>query len=328
MNNQWLTKGTDRPLIYNIIEWCGFDKCKYIDKIIYNYVEHENNSYKTINYSTKMLQLNYLSDITPKVQVIEDIHIVMCVYKRPFNLITQLTNLNNQTVCNRIYLHVINNNNKLVEIFEDLLNDTNNKLKYQLYNYDNTYFGYQRFLTIKDEILKNHNMDYVIIIDDDQVFPNDWVEKMYNLRTPKTYYSWYVKKWCDTNLDYWNGSLINISDCKKNKVVNLDNFHYGGTGGSIIDVNIFNQNSELWNIPNDLPINISIYNIEDLWLSYVIIYYYKWNIKRSFLPEDKSFNATNVMSDTHSLWRQIQKEKQILFEYLFTQRCLKNFLTK
>lgn len=317
MNNNWLTKGTDRPLVYNIIEWSGFDKCKYIDKILYNYVEHENNSYKTVDYNTKISQLNYISNITPKQKIIEDIHIVMCVYKRPLNLKDQLINLNNQTVCNRIHLHIINNNDSLSETFKEILENESNKIKYHIYNYNNTYYGFQRFLTLRDVIIKNFNLDYVIIIDDDQIYEDDWVEKMYNLRTPKTYFCWYAKKWTKDNLNYWNGSLVSYTDCKLNKQEHITDYHYGATCGCIIDVNIFNEQTELFNIPN----NLNIYNIEDLWLSYVIIYYYKWDIKRSYLPEKMSLNKIYKESDDQSLWKKLIHEKQIVFENLF-----KNYL--
>jgi glycosyltransferase involved in cell wall biosynthesis len=318
MDNNWLTKGTDRPLVYNTIELSGLDRCRHIDKIIYNYIEHDNNSYKTVDYKTKMKQLNYIFSIEPKIKIVEDIHIVMCVYKRPYNLEKQLINLNSQSVSNRIHLHLINNNPSLNDIFKYILSNPSNKLRYTVYNCDNTYFGFQRFLTIRDDVLKNHNLDYVIIIDDDQIFHDDWVENMYNLRNPKTYTAWYVKKWNINNLDYWKGSLITMTDARKQTPKDLDDFHYGATSGCIIDVNIFNETSELWNIPKDLPDNVTVHNIEDLWLSYVIIKYYKWNIKRSFLPEKESLNELLNDSNKQCLWKTLHTQKQILFERLFT----------
>ena len=94
------------------------------------------------------------------------------------------------------------------------------------------------------------------------------------------------------------------------------NFDYGSTCGAIIDTSIFYQQSKLWDIPNDLPENITIYNIEDLWLSFVIKKYYNWEIKRSFLPEKITLN-TNDKCNAHSLWITLKKEKQKLLEYLY-----------
>jgi GT2 family glycosyltransferase len=318
MDNKWLTKGTDRPLVYNCTEMAGFDRCVFNEKIIYNYMEHENNSYKTVDYKTKMTQINYLSNIVPKPKIIEDIHIVMCVYKRVDNFEQQINNLNNQTVSNRIVLHVINNNTENKNMHNQMLKSKNLQFRYNVYEHDNKYYGFQRFLTIRDVLLKKYILDYVIMIDDDQLFDEDWVEKMYNLRTPQRYFSWYVKKWNNYNLDYWNGSLILSHECKYNVPKELDNFHFGATCGCIIDVNIFNENTELWNIPTDLPNDVTVYNIEDLWLSYVILNHYKWKIKRTFLPEKYSFNQKNSASDAVSLWHQLKNQKTFLFNKLFT----------
>uniref|UniRef100_A0A6C0ESP2 Glycosyltransferase 2-like domain-containing protein n=1 Tax=viral metagenome TaxID=1070528 RepID=A0A6C0ESP2_9ZZZZ len=315
MHDKWLIKCTDRPFVYNIIEWSGFKKTRFINSIIYNYIEHDNNSYKTIDNNTKQRHLTYVTNIEPKQMIIEDIHIVMCVYKRVFNLKIQLENLNEQTVSNRIILHIVNNNPDNNTIICDLLLKYSNKIKYYIYNYDNTYFGFQRFLTIKNIIIKNFIIDYIIIIDDDQIFSTDWVEKLYELREPQVYYSWYVKKWDPNNLDYWNGSIINITDCRRNNNPHInERLHYGATCGCIIDIKIFNDNSELWRLPTNLPENVTIYNIEDLWLSYIIICY-GWNIKRSFLPEQISLNL-NSESEKESLWCRLINEKQLLLEFL------------
>ena len=91
--------------------------------------------------------------------------------------------------------------------------------------------------------------------------------------------------------------------------------HYIGTAGSIIDVSIFNEDSLLWKIPTDLPKGVSVYNIEDLWLSY-ICFQYNYSLKRSFLPELKTLNIKNSSSDKVSLSRNLRKEKQLLFLYL------------
>ena len=66
-------------------------------------------------------------------------------------------------------------------------------------------------------------------------------------------------------------------------------------------------------MPTNLPENVTIYNIEDLWLSYIIICY-GWNIKRSFLPEQISLNL-NSESEKESLWCRLINEKQLLFEF-------------
>ena len=100
-----------------------------------------------------------------------------------------------------------------------------------------------------------------------------------------------------------------LKDNKNNS--SIKNFHYGGTGGSVIDINIFNHTSMLWNIPTNC--NVTIYNIEDLWLSFVVSYYYGWTIKRSFLPVN---DYTNTVTQENALYLTLRNEKQVLLEYL------------
>jgi hypothetical protein len=314
---KWLNKGTDRPLVYNCIELAGKNRVKYIDKILYNYVEHEFNSYKTVSTQSKLAQIEYIKKKSPQKEIVEDIHIVVCYWKRIENLETQLDNLNKQTVFKRIVLHIINNNPDYFVFLTQKINEYSkifSNIQIILSHYSNEYFGFQRFFYIRDVILKKFIVDYVIIIDDDQIFDFDWVEKMYQLAKPQTYFTWYVKKWNKQNLDYWKGNVIKIN---KNSTKNIDPneiFHYGGTGGSIIDVNIFNPNSRLWEVPTNTQ-NYSVYNIEDLWLSFVITYYYGWEIKFSNLFE-KTLNYENSISKKQALSSTLFKEKQLFLQYL------------
>lgn len=319
-NDNWLNKGTDRPLVYNCIELSGKNRVKYIDKILYKYVEHDFNSYKTVSHKNKLTQINYIKNKSPLKEIIEDIHIVVCYWKRIENLEIQLDNLNKQTISKRIVLHLINNNPDYFVYLTQKINEYSKifeNIRIYLSHYSNEYFGFQRFIYIRDIILKKFIVDYVIIIDDDQIFNYDWVEKIYQLRRPKTYWSWYVKKWNKLNLDYWKGSIIKINrnlTNSNNKINDNETFHYGGTGGSIIDVNIFNINSKLWEVPTNTQ-NFSVYSIEDLWLSFVMTYYYGWEIKYSNLLE-KTLNFKNSNSKKQSLYSNLIKEKQLFLEYL------------
>jgi glycosyltransferase involved in cell wall biosynthesis len=317
-NDKWLTKGTDRPLVYNCIELSGFSRVKSIEKILYNYVEHDFNSYKTIEPKYKAKQIEYLTKLKPKNKIIEDIHIVICYWKRIENLEHQLKNLNEQTVSKRIVLHLINNNPDYFVFLSKKINEFSKifeNIRIYLSHYSNEYYGFQRFFYMRDIILKEFIADYVIIMDDDQIFDLDWVEKIYNLKKPKTYFSWYTKKWEKNNLDYWGGSIIKINK-NSNDIISPDiNFHYGGTGGSIIDINIFNSNSKLWDVPTN-TLYYTPYNIEDLWLSFVIIYYYGWEIKCSNLPEKKTLNYNGSNSKNQALYGNLIKEKQLFLQYL------------
>jgi glycosyltransferase involved in cell wall biosynthesis len=309
-NNKWLTKGTDRPLLYNILELSGHDRIKNINEKIYYYREHSNNSYKTVEMNYRKEQLNYIINNKQSLKIDEDIHIVMCSWKRIHNLESTIKMLDKQTISYKIHFHILNNNKEMKNnIYEIIEKNIIKNITISVSNYNNHYYGFQRFIYCRDILLKKFICNYVIFIDDDQLFEKNWVEKMYNLRKPQTYFCWYVKKWKFSNIDYWNDSIISYKECKQNIKTKVDNFHYGGTGGSIIDINIFNSNSLLWNIQKSNKFNI--YNIEDLWLSFVIINYYNWNIKRSNIACCDIKDKIDV-----ALYTKLYKEKNYLLKYL------------
>jgi glycosyltransferase involved in cell wall biosynthesis len=314
----WLTKGTDRPIVYNCIEMAGKERVQYINKIMYKYVEHELNSYKTVNFQSKKAQLDYVMNIEPKTQIVEDIHIVMCYWQRPNHLEVQLNNLNNQTVAKRIHLHILNNNVHFVKYLNETLEKIKPKftnIKVTMKHYKNEWYAFQRFLYIRDNLVPNYLIDYAIMMDDDSTWADDWVENMYKLRKPKTYTCWFGKKWTMDNIDYWEGSIIQTHECKYLKKLEIRDFHYGGTGGAIIDVNIFLKNSELWKIPNDLPEDTIIYNIEDLWLSFIMRKLYAWTIPRAYLV-DKGLFRENTLTNKTALWKTLRQPKSKLLVYL------------
>ena len=134
---------------------------------------------------------------------------------------------------------------------------------------------------------------------------------MWNLREPMTYKGWYGKYW-EKNLDYWGGSNVTYRDCRLNYKKNKINSHYIGTGGSIVDVHIFNECSNLWKIPSDLPDTVSVYNIEDLWLSFICSNY-NYKLHRTLLPEKKTLISDN---NNAMLWNKLKEQKKKFFKYL------------
>jgi hypothetical protein len=317
-NGNWLQKGTDRVIVYNLLEMSGKKRIQHIQSKLYHYREHESNSYKVIDNKKKKNSICHTKNLKNKDIVVEKIHIVMCCWKRIFNLEKQVEMLDIQTCASRIYLHLINNNPENIYVLNEmviLFKTKYRNIQISVKHYENIYFGFQRFLYIRDFIYKSHVADYVIIIDDDQLFDKNWVNNIYNMATPKTYIGWYCKKW-DKNKDYWNGSILTHKDCILGKKTHIRDFDYVATCGCIIDINIFNETSLLWNIPTDLPTGVSIYNIEDLWLSFIVKGGYNWKNKRSFLPPSDDINKSSEESNKQCLFASLKKEKQLLFKYL------------
>lgn len=100
------------------------------------------------------------------------------------------------------------------------------------------------------------------MIDDDFVLHgSNVVEIVLSYAAPKTYSCWYGKVFQKQG-DYWNNSLLTMTDLKQQNRKNCSTFHYCGTGLSVIDADIF-QDELLFQLPNQF-----LY-VEDLWLSAV-----------------------------------------------------------
>ena len=256
--------------------------------------------------------------------IADKINIVMCCWKRFENLEAQFIMLNNQTVSKEIHWHLINNNygekeklDRLVEKYSKIYH----KIKVHVTHYKNKFYCFQRHFYIRDILMEKFNVKYVIIIDDDQIFNKKWVERMWNLRKPGIYSGWYCKVWVD-NFDYWEGSILHMLACKRNSYRYIHQVDYVGGCGFIIDTDVF-KIKELWEEPTDLPDGVTIYNIDDLWLSFIA----RKNgfiLERSYLPQQKTLNYNESLSKKRSLCNQLSEQKQKLFLYLLKNKSEKN----
>lgn len=321
---EWLRKCTDRELMYLVFETAGNNKISYIDRVNYNYREHQHNSYKTVSSDYKQQVLDNIIKQPKHARVLEDIHVVMCEWKRVNNIPTQLKCLSRQTVTNRVHLHILNNNTdpRAVKEIEHHVEQAhksgviNSMFHVHVKHCDNKNFGFERFLYIRDHLLPKYLLDYVVIIDDDQAFSKNWLKKIWQLRFPGVYTGWLCKRWKSDNIDYWDGSTVTFSECRiENQPRDMSPVHYVGTGGSLIDTRVFQKESQLWDLPEGLPHKTTVLNIEDLWLSYVA-YKQNYMLIRSLLPEMVDFNNHDKESHDNRLYVTLEKQKQVLLEYL------------
>jgi hypothetical protein len=303
MKGKWLTKGTDRPLVYNSLEWCGNDKISYIKNIIYYYREHDNNTYKIIKNTDIISQKKYVDELDPKEMIKDHINIIMCSWKRTHVLKDVIKSLEKQTVFDRIILHIVNNNVDEIENIKNIIKES--KIIIKLSNFDNKNNVFERYI-YASKILKENIIDYFIFIDDDQYFETEQIEKLWSIREPMCMVTWYGRLFSNNEPKYWTETKY----CHNNSNEEIKYFDYGGVGFSIIDSNIFNEDSFLFNLPN---IDIDIKKIDDLWLSYIIKNKYNWNIKRSFLPPK---NFTDKETSANSLYLSLKEDKQKLLKYL------------
>jgi hypothetical protein len=180
------------------------------------------------------------------------IAVVFCTWKRVYRLKELLTNLTKQTYSD-FDIFIWNNNNLEKNNIESIVKEFN--LNIEIKHSQNNIGGIGRFYYSK-EICNNY--DKIIFIDDDQIIGVDVIEKMIKNHKEKTILSWWG--WV-MNSDYFNRLRVN----------NFNSVDYCGTGGMIIDSNIF-KTINLETIPNKYKF------IEDLWLSFVAKYEFGYDL--------------------------------------------------
>jgi hypothetical protein len=233
------------------------------------------------------------------------INIILCTYNRAYNLPLIFSSLNDQTLAPNIILHLLNNKIEDRDIIEKLTK-YNYNFKIKLTHYDNTNNIFERFLYAKYLINHNPNIEHLIFIDDDMIYQNDWVEKMYNLRKPKNFITWYVKLYNlnDKKINYDKSSIITNTDCRNDLKKKFIYGNYGAPCGCIIDSSIF-KDEYFFKIP--FP---NVKYMDDIWLSYYLSHIKRWKIKRSFLPPKL------IPADHPTLYASKKREKNIFFKFL------------
>jgi len=304
----WLVRLTDWQFIFKCIELSGIEHVAYIKKILYNYRSHPGNVRNKVKNDYKALIAEQIASISPSSPIEEDIHIVMCCYKRHHNLKQIIKSVDTQTITimrkKKIHFHIINTNPEKWELVVQIRDDfiSRGGVFLHICNTNANLYGYARFLYVK-KIMKDFFMPYVIFIDDDQYLPEDWVENMYSAREPLSYICWYGRIFnAERGIDrisYWNDKILQ----HKRLLAEYDGykqFDYGATCGCIVDTRIFSFDL-VFRCPK-------IYrDVEDLWLSFLIKHVIGTSIKIAAHPINP---FTFPDTEQTSLWSQIMQKKE------------------
>ena len=143
----------------------------------------------------------------------------------------------------------------------------------------NDRLGFRRF-----DIARELSYDRYIFLDDDVDIGDNFVADMVAQYEPNTYHSWYC--WSILSDDYHDRARV---------ILPKQPIDYAGTGISMIDRSIVDR-PELFDFPP-----AALY-IEDLWLTYVVDFIYKWQIKNVKIPNVKLGGADEV-----ALYRRVSK---------------------
>jgi len=242
-------------------------------------------------------------------QEIKIIHIVMCVYQREERFPGIMQNLkNSKTPGYKIHLHVCVNHPNNIEIVKKYAESNffeSSQVSVDYVIYDN-HWGFARF-EIAQDLFKRELVDYVIMIDDDETFSQSFIFGMYQEREPKCYVGWYGR-FFKYQSEYWNPGAIS-----KYKGDRYTAYDYIGTGGSLIDVGIFQDKFTIEKCPKDFV------NIEDVWLSYCVGRYEGWKRKATRVkPTSFRKRKRREIRAKRALWSMtgMKQKKNRMVEYL------------
>ena len=197
--------------------------------------------------------------------------IIMCTYKRFKNLMGTYTDLSKQTNKDFDFYICENSGND-----PHILNTTKKSLNFIDYNlfikeYNNKYNIFGRFYLARE--LAQQGYEIIIIIDDDEKIPPEFVQNCYDQYEENVVKSFYAHIIIG---DYW----------KKEMLSGNEEGNYVGGGGLLCSSKLFLED-KLFECPEEYWI------LDDLWLSYYLANFTNYKMKKlhthiSFILDDKA----------------------------------------
>jgi hypothetical protein len=167
--------------------------------------------------------------------------------------------------------------------------------------------NFARFIYV-DSLRRNKPLDEVIFLDDDQYWPNTFISALLRAHRTKSMTTWYGKNFYKSVADgglaqYWKQD-DNFYDVVAGKI-KTDTWKYGGTGGSIVDTNLWLLDDQLLRLSRDLK---GWAKVDDLWASYILDALLGWTIHRlpvNIKPVD--IGLFNQKTKYYTLLKQLKK---------------------
>lgn len=211
--------------------------------------------------------------------------VIMCVYLRYKNLPKTYDDLNMQTNLDFDFYICDNSDND-----PHIINTSNKKSKQFRYNvfvkkYKNKYSVFGRFILAKE--LAKEGYEKIIIIDDDQRIPSNFIQDCYNQYEDNVIKSFYAHNIVN---DYW----------EKTRLAPGELGNYAGGGGLLCSSKFF-LDEKFFNCPEEY------YILDDLWISYYAKNVAGYKIK--LLDTQIKF-----IHDEYATAKNLIKEKQIFTE--------------
>ena len=303
-NGDWLQKATDRPLVYAALEATRGRSVAYIYSRTphVDYRETKRNGLKRFTSHDRQEDIRAVQSLAPVTVLREKIIVVCALYNRmqterffeQFLLFTIPRDI-------EVQIHIANNSPHRQEEFQRLAGALSvEQTSFHVHNMGVNLGGMARFIVAK-ELRSQFPLDFVVFIDDDQYLSGDSLLQLWQQREKLTMTSWFGKCWRRRSDSYWSPKY-GFVEIDGNQSVPRE-WHYGGTGGAIVDALIFTDD-RLFNIPQEY------WFVEDLWLSY-ILKLNGWYIKRAFIEVHMDEDESN-----QGQFRALKKVKQKMFSEL------------
>jgi len=300
-DESWLIKGTDRGFVYRMLELSGPDRIGYVATKIYNYnYSSTTSTTATVGKELRAAQVLHTQQMKSSKPLSLPLHVVLLTWKRIYLLKKQLIWLQNQTGLKhrRLHLHIVNNNWKQKRAVEEAVDsfrlwqvqylgsqDSSTQLSSfpinvtVTHNTGKLHHCFARFVYVQ-QLRDAVPLDDVVFLDDDQYWSEDFLSKLLNEHRSKGMTTWYGKTFQkdETGIaNYWKPVYGLIDIVRGKHWPNSSDFKYGGTGGSILDANLWLLDSQLMRLTSDLS---PWAKIDDLWTSYVLDALLGWDIRR------------------------------------------------
>lgn len=217
--------------------------------------------------------------------------VIMCTWKREDGFSTVIDHLNKQDFKN-FHLYVWNNNRELSDSFQRILGEKA-EFPCSIFHSKENIGGFGRFYFARYVLEKGIRNNFCVFIDDDQTFENNSLSVFIKEAKKGEISSQWA--WKLFSLEYYAPE-------NKTPVYPGEEVDYCGTGGMIIDMDIFNQD-DLFNCPENY------WFVEDVWLSFYANYFMGYKLTKS---SAKFING----SDEHNLWEKIRHLKGPMIRYL------------
>ena len=310
---EWLQESTDRPFVFQMLERSGAHRTHFIKErplLLHNTLTGDsNNRLQKISGSISgNKKANANSSLRRPVSRMlpEVINVVAAVYNRA-NTATFMQHLSRSLppYAGGVYVfHLpVNNLSRVPELLELSWRYSTPTHVFRIHTPDKNYGGMARFLVART-LLREGPLDYIIMIDDDMMVYADSLAKLYKQRRPESYVTWFGKTWTGPEDNYWKHSGPKTWALNKSLRRDVKYWQYGGTGFSVIDAAVFND-ERIFQIPEKYLF------VEDVWLSYVV-HINGWTIPRVL---DASFIMDEAAS-ANGQYRALRDNKSKMLQEL------------